>query len=91
MPDMADICSCCNLPKTTYETRYWKGTLDQLAVAARNGCLQCSFLAKCIACFASDESNEMSSFRAWDNFRICKLYNKMGDYIILDIFSISGR
>ncbi|PMD11977.1 HET-domain-containing protein [Hyaloscypha hepaticicola] len=85
----AGICIYCDLPKTTYETGFWAGNLDCLASAAQNGCLRCSFLAKCITCFAPGTFNERNRFRVWPCFRLCELTINRDEFV-LDIFSIPG-
>ena len=78
-----------NLSKTTYETRYWDGTLDRLESAAQNGCLRCGFFAKCIARFAPGAFNKKNSFRVWRSFQLYELAlhrDKKRDSLVLEIF-----
>ncbi|KAF2452060.1 HET-domain-containing protein [Karstenula rhodostoma CBS 690.94] len=88
---IAARCSCCHRSKTTIETTYWDGTLDHLRSAADEGCIRCSFLAKCIVSFASDIFQKQNSFRAWANFSTCELKvhrNGKPDNFVLDIFAL---
>jgi hypothetical protein len=94
---LADLCSCCNELKTTFTTFSWGGTLDQLQSAADDGCIRCSFLAKCFACFASDifQKEKKVRFMVWDNFSHCDLQvpvlSDMFNYFPLEVFALHGK
>jgi hypothetical protein len=90
---MADICSCCNLSKTTYETPYWAGSLQSLRIAAQSGCIRCTFLAKCLASFVSNVFGAGDTFVFWGNFSRCHLTlwrDEMAHIFFVDIFSLPG-
>jgi hypothetical protein len=95
-PTNPAICLCCELPKTTYNFVHprWECNLHQLKLAAENGCLRCSFLAKCVTCVQPDPFHSKNFLKIHNRYTSCSLSvyhgNKVESYY-LDIFLLPGE
>lgn len=100
--DPNDNCLCCKEQKHIYKYsmmgKFWSCTLDELETAAKNECLCCSFLVKCIACIFPGAFQNSRSYRVAISFpENIKLYTLDAEGIQVDfektveIFSLPGK